>query len=196
MEADDLNKKIITVVSGLPRSGTSMMMKMLDAGGMEILSDELRKADEDNPKGYYEFEKVKELGKDASWMGQAEGKAVKIISALLEHLPGEFSYRIIFMRRKMEEILKSQNQMLIRRGEPADDIGDEEMEKLFKDHLQKVEEWLENQSNMKVKYIHYNEILNDPALYCEDITQFLGNTLNAEVMSNVVDKSLHRQREG
>ncbi len=196
MEADDLNKKIITVVSGLPRSGTSMMMKMLDAGGMEILSDELRKADEDNPKGYYEFEKIKELEKDASWMGQAAGKTVKIISALLEYLPGEFSYRIIFMRRKMEEILKSQNQMLIRRGEPADDVSDEEMGKLFNDHLQKVEAWLENQSNIEIKYIHYNEILNDPALYCKSINQFLGNTLDAEAMSNVVDKSLHRQREG
>ncbi len=196
METDDLNKKIITVVSGLPRSGTSMMMKMLDAGGMEILSDGLRKADEDNPKGYYEFEKVKELGKDASWMGQASGKAVKIISALLEYLPGEFSYRIIFMRRKMEEILKSQNQMLIRRGEPADDVSDEEMGKLFNDHLQKVEAWLENQSNIKIKYIHYNEILNDPALYCKSINQFLGDTVDAEAMSKVVDKSLHRQREG
>lgn len=196
IETDGLNKKIITVVSGLPRSGTSMMMKMLDAGGVEILSDGFREADEDNPKGYYEFEKVKELGKDASWMGQAAGKAVKIISALLKHLPGEFSYRIIFMRRKMEEILKSQNQMLIRRGEPAGDVSDEEMEKLFNNHLQKVEDWLENQSNVEIKYIHYNEILNDPVPYCKDITRFLGNTLNAEAMSNVVDKSLHRQREG
>ena len=123
MNGDDLNGKVITVVSGLPRSGTSMMMKMLDAGGMEILSDEVRKADEDNPKGYYEFEKVKELEKDASWMGQAAGKAVKIISALLMHLPEEYSYRIIFMRRKMEEILKSQEQMLIRRDEPTDDVS-------------------------------------------------------------------------
>ncbi|MEE8424050.1 MAG: sulfotransferase family protein, partial [Thermodesulfobacteriota bacterium] len=172
IETDGLNKKIITVVSGLPRSGTSMMMKMLDAGGVEILSDGFREADEDNPKGYYEFEKVKELGKDASWMGQAAGKAVKIISALLKHLPGEFSYRIIFMRRKMEEILKSQNQMLIRRGEPAGDVSDEEMEKLFNNHLQKVEDWLENQSNVEIKYIHYNEILNDPVPYCKDITRF------------------------
>ena len=141
------------------------------------------------------MKKIKELEKDASWMGQAVGKAVKIISALLEHLPEEFSYRIIFMRRKMEEILKSQNQMLIRRGEPTDDVSDEEMEKLFKDHLQKVEEWLGNQSNVEVKYIHYNEILNNPDPYCKDINRFLGDTLNAEAMSSVVDKSLHRQRE-
>lgn len=194
MNGDDLNEKVITVVSGLPRSGTSMMMKVLDAGGMEILSDETRKADEDNPKGYYEFEKVKELGKDALWMGQAAGKAVKIISALLMHLPEEYSYRIIFMRRKMEEILKSQKQMLIRRGEPTDDASDEEMEILFKDHLQKVETWLENQSNMEVIYIHYSDVLSDPVTNCKDINQFLGDTLNADTMSSVIDKSLYRQK--
>jgi len=131
-----MNKKIITIVSGLPRSGTSMMMKMLEAGGMEILKDEIRKADEDNPAGYYEFEKVKELKKDVSWLENAKGKSVKIISSLLEHLPEKYTYKIIFMHRNMEEILNSQRQMLFRRGEATNEVSDEKMGKMFLKHLQ------------------------------------------------------------
>ena len=123
-----------------------MMMRMLEAGGMRILKDEIRKADEDNPAGYYEFEKVKELKKDPSWLENAIGKAVKIISSLLEHLPERYTYKIIFMYRNMEEILNSQRQMLIRRGEPTDEVSDEKMGKMFLKHLQKIEERLNKQS--------------------------------------------------
>ena len=108
-------KEYVTVVSGLPRSGTSMMMKMLEAGGLPPLTDSLRVADDDNPKGYYEFERVKKMPEgDKSWVEDAQGKSVKVISALLEHLPPEYSYRVLFMQRKVEEILASQTQMLIR----------------------------------------------------------------------------------
>ena len=110
------NPDTIVVVSGLPRSGTSMMMQMLEAGGMDVLTDGRRTADEDNLKGYYEYEKVKALKTDNSWLPRAGGKAVKIISELLRHLPGTHTYRVIFMRRAMEEILASQDRMLIRRG--------------------------------------------------------------------------------
>ncbi len=190
-----MNKEIITIVSGLPRSGTSMMMKMLEAGGMEILTDKIRKADEDNPKGYYEFEKVKKLEKDALWLEDANGKAVKIITALLEHLPGKYTYKIIFMRRKMEEILGSQKQMLIRRENPTDEVSDEDMNIMFLKHIQKVEEWLEEQPNIDVIYIHYNEVLKDPSKYSERINKFLGNTLNTNNMISAVDKTLYRQRQ-
>lgn len=189
-----MNKKIITIVSGLPRSGTSMMMRILEAGGMRILKDEIRKADEDNPAGYYEFEKVKELKKDPSWLENAKGKAVKIISSLLEHLPERYTYKIIFMHRNMEEILNSQRQMLIRRGEPTDEVSDEKMGKMFLKHLQKIEERLNKQSNMDVLTIHYNKILNEPAKHSEIINRFLGNTLNTKNMTGVIDQALYHQR--
>jgi len=189
-----MNKKIITIVSGLPRSGTSMMMRILEAGGMRILKDEIRKADEDNPAGYYEFEKVKELKKDPSWLENAKGKAVKIISSLLEHLPERYTYKIIFMHRNMEEILNSQRQMLIRRGEPTDEVSDEKMGKMFLKHLQKIEERLNKQSNMDVLTVHYNEILKEPAKHGEIINRFLGNTLNTKNMTDVIDQTLYRQR--
>jgi hypothetical protein len=189
-----MNKKIIIIVSGLPRSGTSMMMRMLEAGGMRILKDEIRKADEDNPAGYYEFEKVKELKKDPSWLENAKGKAVKIISSLLEHLPERYTYKIIFMHRNMEEILNSQRQMLIRRGEPTDEVSDEKMGKMFLKQLQKIEERLNKQSNMDVLTVHYNEILKEPAKHGEIINRFLGNTLNTKNMTDVIDQTLYRQR--
>ena len=189
-----MNKKIIIIVSGLPRSGTSMMMRMLEAGGMRILKDEIRKADEDNPAGYYEFEKVKELKKDPSWLENAKGKAVKIISSLLEHLPERYIYKIIFIHRNMEEILDSQRQMLIRRGEPTDEVSDEKIGKMFLKHLQKIEERLNKQSNMDVLTIHYNEILKEPAKHGEIINRFLGNTLNTKNMTGVIDRTLYRQR--
>lgn len=189
-----MNNEIITIVSGLPRSGTSMVMKMLEAGGMGILKDEIRKADEDNPAGYYEFEKVKELKKDASWLENAKGKSVKIISSLLEQLPEKYTYKIIFLHRNMEEILNSQRQMLIRRGEPTDEVSDEKMGKMFLKHLQKTEKRLNKQSNMDVLTVHYNEILKKPAKHSEIINRFLGNTLNTKNMTGVIDQTLYHQR--
>jgi len=191
-----MNQEVITVVSGLPRSGTSMMMKMLEAGGMQPLVDNIRKADEDNPKGYYELEKVKELDKsdDKSWLADARGKVVKIISQLLRDLPANYTYKMIFMRRNMNEILASQKQMLVRRGEPTDRISDAELAGLFAKHLQNTEKWLQEQPNIDVLYVSYNEVLQDPAPYVKQVHEFLGSTLDAEGMLSVVDKSLHRQR--
>ena len=189
-----MSQEAITIVSGLPRSGTSMMMKMLEAGGVEILTDNLRTADQDNPKGYYELEVVKELPNNTAWLKEAPGKGVKIISQLLKELPPDYTYRIIFIRRKMEEILASQRQMLIRRGEPTDSIGDEKMAKMFKLHLMQVQSWLDKQSNIEVLYVHYSDVLENPAANVEKINRFLGYTLDVNEMMGVVDKSLHRQR--
>ncbi len=186
--------KTITIVSGLPRSGTSMMMKMLEAGGMQILTDNLRTADEDNPKGYYEFEAVKQLDESQDWLPAAQGKVVKIISQLLKPLPQGYEYKVIFMRRKMEEILASQKQMLIRRGEPTDAVSDETIAGLFQKHLSQIEAWLAEQSNFDVLYIHYSEAIDKPAEAAEQINEFLGGKLSIEKMNSVVDKSLHRQR--
>jgi len=185
---------VVTIVSGLPRSGTSMMMRMLEAGGMQVLIDGIRTADEDNPRGYYEFERVKQIEHDQSWLKDAKGKAVKMVSALLEHLPRDYTYKLIFMRRKMEEILASQKQMLIKRGDPANTVSPEKMKDLFRQHLRVVEAWIDQQPNIEVIYVSYNKILEDPVEQVKRVNQFLGNILNVENMVSVVDKTLYRQR--
>ncbi len=188
--------KTITIVSGLPRSGTSMMMQMLEAGGMAILTDGLREADADNPRGYYEFERLKQLPKgDHAWLEEAQGKAVKLIAALLEHLPPDHRYKVIFMRRRMAEILASQKRMLVRRGEDPDKTDDEELARLFEKHLRKVEAWLAAQPHVDVLDVDYNAVLADPAPHVRRINAFLGGFLDVAAMVAVVDARLYRNRE-
>ena len=191
-----IDPDLIAVVSGLPRSGTSLMMKMLDAGGLPPLTDHIRSADEDNPQGYYEFERVKKLKEDRDWLPDAKGKAVKVISALLTRLPAGYEYRVIFMRRNMSEILASQRQMLIRRGEPADSVNDADMGALFARHLQQVEAWLAGQPNMRVLYVNYNELVKAPLAHAQRVNEFLGGRLDVARMAGAVDPTLHRQRSG
>jgi hypothetical protein len=191
-----MDKETITIVSGLPRSGTSMMMKMLAAGGIEPLTDNIRAADDDNPKGYFELERVKQLETDKGWLPEARGKVVKLISALLKHLPAGYEYRVVFMRRRMLEILATQRQMLIRRGEKADSVPDEKMAAMFEKHLAQVENWLSSQPNIRTIYVSYNETLTDPSRQIARISDFLGGglDLDIEAMATVVDQALHRQR--
>jgi hypothetical protein len=188
--------EFITVVSGLPRSGTSMMMKMLEAGGLPPVTDELRAADEDNPKGYYEFERVKQMDQgDTGWVIDARGKVIKVISALLKHLPAGEQYRVVFVRRNMPEILASQRKMLIRRGEDPDKMDDAQMAMLFEKHLSQIDEWLRAQSNFRVLYVHYSEVLADPQPQIAKINDFLGGTLDATAMAKMVDPDLYRNRQ-
>jgi hypothetical protein len=189
-----MNNEVITIVTGLPRSGTSMMMKMLEAGGMQVLTDNVRAADADNPQGYYEFEAVKQIEHDKSWLPDARGKAVKMISELLRHLPPDYQYKVIFMRRKIEETLASQRQMLIRRRKPVDEISDEIMAGLFRRHLVRLEAWLKEQPKFEVMYVDYGEIIAKPARQAEKINQFLDARLDEEAMASVVDPSLYRQK--
>lgn len=189
-------KKVVTVVSGLPRSGTSMMMKMLEAGGIPPITDNLRTADKDNPKGYYEFERVKQLDKgDIAWVKDAEGKVVKVISQLLKYLPEGHEYRVVFMRRNMDEILASQKKMLINRGEDPNKAPDEEIASLFEKHLQNVMSWMRIQPNVQVLYIHYRDMLDNPEPHVEQLTRFLGDHLDANAMISVVDPTLYRNRK-
>jgi hypothetical protein len=189
-------KRPIIIVSGLPRSGTSMMMKILEAGGLEILTDHQRTADDDNPKGYYEFERVKQLPDgDTEWVAQAQGKVVKIISFLLQHLPTQYSYKIIFMRRNIAEILASQRQMLLRRGETAG-LEDQQMAETFQEHLKRVRVWLKNQTNMQVLYVDYNNLIKAPAGQIQSVYDFLEIPLDLQKMLAVPDASLYRQRKG
>lgn len=190
-----MNADTITVVSGLPRSGTSMMMRMLAAGGLPVLTDNQRAADDDNPLGYFEDERIKRLAKDNSWLGEARGKVIKVVSPLLKHLVPEYRYRIIFLQRDMAEVLKSQRQMLIRRGEPTDKISDEEMAAAYRKHLADVEAWLAKQPNMDVLYVKYREVVESPTEHAEMIARFLGDKLDTAKMAAAVDRNLYRNRK-
>ncbi len=184
----------IIIVSGLPRSGTSMMMKMLEAGGIPLLTDQIRQADEDNPKGYYEFERAKKLPDgDTAWLPEAQGKAVKIIAALLMELPSDYSYRVLFMRREIREVLASQSKMLERRGEEKS-VDDDTMAVLFQKHLQQVEAWMQSQPNLQYLDVDYNAMVRDPWPQIKAINRFLGGELDEEAMATVIDPQLYRQR--
>lgn len=187
--------KSIVVVSGLPRSGTSLMMQMLVAGGLEPLVDHIRTADDDNPKGYYEFERVKKLRDgDFAWLEQANGKVVKIISALLLYLPADHHYKVVFMRRALPEILASQKKMLENRGENPDSITDDEMGLLFTKHLQSVEQWFNTHPNVSRINIDYNALVKDPAPIIKEINRFFDDSLDLDKMTQMVDPSLYRLR--
>ncbi len=193
-DAGNEEKRAVVVVSGLPRSGTSMMMKMLEAGGMELVIDGIRTADDDNPKGYYEFERVKQLDKgDVAWVAEARGKAVKVISALLEHLPPGYEYKVLFMNRKMPEVLASQRKMLARRGEKSE-ISDEKLAQLLRKHVQQVKRWLAQQPNFEMLDLDYNAMLADPEPWAEKVNAFLGGGLDVQAMIEVVDPNLYRNR--
>ena len=184
----------ITIVSGLPRSGTSVLMKMLAAGGLPPLTDGIREADADNPGGYYEFEKVKQLERDTAWLESARGKAVKVISQLLDQLPLHKPYKIVFALRKMDEILASQQAMLARRGQPRDRVADAEMAAAFGRHLNAVQQWLAEHPQMEVLYVNYAAVLRDPLATSREIKDFLALPLDVQQMASVVDESLYRQR--
>ena len=185
----------ITIVSGLPRSGTSMMMRMLEAGGLPPLTDNLRTADLDNPQGYYEFERVKQLDRgDTAWLATAQNRTVKVISALLQHLPATYEYKVIFIERHMNEILASQRKMLAHRQEDSEDLTDAEMTALFEKHLREIHQWLAQQPNFHVLYIHYSDLISEPAAQSAQVNQFLGGGLDVNKMASVIDPSLYRNR--
>jgi len=191
---NDRNNDFITIVSGLPRSGTSMMMRMLEAGGMEIVTDNIRRADDDNPRGYFEYERVKKLKENPSCLDGCRGMAVKIISMLLFDLPSGRRYRVIFMQREMQEMLSSQRVMLQRLGKKGDDISDEKMAEKFEKHLRQVEAWIDKQDYLDVLYVRYNEVIEDAQKHAERVNEFLGKKLDVKKMVGVIEKSLYRQR--
>lgn len=186
---------VVTIVSGLPRSGTSMMMKMLEAGGMEVLTDQIRQADDDNPGGYYEFEVVKQLKEgNFIWLPEARGKVVKVIATLITHLPEDYVYQVVFMKRAMSEILASQRKMLLARGKDPNTVPDQDMHKIFEKHLSSVLSWMDNQPHLNYLTVNYNDLLLQPSDHIQRIRTFLGGKLDAIAMANVVDPQLYRQR--
>ena len=191
-----MEKDYVVVVSGLPRSGTSMMMKMLEAGGQEILTDNLREADANNPKGYYEFERVKDMKDgDLAWLSEAKGKVVKIVTGLIAYLPADYNYKVIFMQRDLTEILSSQKKMLGRLGKGDDNIPDDQMAKIYQEHLKQVRAWLFKQPNMEVLYVNYNMMIADPAESLNKVNALLGGNVDVSTMAAVVDKELYRERK-
>lgn len=170
------------------------MMQMLAAGGMPVLVDEERKADEDNPRGYYEYERVKESAEDPSWTDEAEGKAVKVVSLLLYELPLGHRYKVIFMTRRLEEILASQADMLKRRGVKENGPSNEEMRRHFETHLKKLERWFATRSDIEWIRCSYHAVLENPRREATAIARFLNKNLDVEAMVRCVDPGLHRHR--
>jgi len=188
--------EFITIVSGLPRSGTSMMMSALEAGGMELLVDGLREADMNNPKGYFEYERAKKLPKgDTQWLESASGKAVKIISALIEYLPSGFQYRLIFMERDLDEILASQRRMLQRMDKANDGVEEDEIRSSYQKHLAEVKSWIANQPWITTCYISYNDVLREPDRTFKKVAEFLNHRVDPGAMAAVVDRSLYREQK-
>jgi hypothetical protein len=188
-----VDKDFITVVSGLPRSGTSMMMRMLERGGVPILTDAVRKADEDNPLGFYEYEPVKRLDKDVSWLPAAYNKAIKIIYIFLYNLPRDHRFKVLFMRRSLDEVVAYQKVMLRRRHE-SDRMSDQQLMDSFNDQLQRLDIWIRHQENFAIQYLDYNDVVTEPARAAVEISRFLGLPLDTEAMIRAVEPSLHRNR--
>lgn len=189
-----MNPSFITVVSGLPRSGTSLMMQMLHAGGLPALTDGLRTADENNLRGYLEYEPVKRLRTDRSWLPQARGHVVKIIHLLLRDLllDGTLQYRIVFMQRPIEEVIASQHSMLQREGKSGADPA--VLKKAFESQLAQLQAWLVNQPGIDVLDMPYHRVIGQPQAVADDLAGFLGLPLNTAAMVQAVDPALHRQR--
>jgi LPS sulfotransferase NodH len=185
----------VTIVSGLPRSGTSLMMQMLSAGGIPALTDQVRAADEDNPRGYLEFERVKQIRQDKSWLNDATGKVVKMVHLLLYDLPQDRPYRVVFMRRNLDEVLASQRKMLARQGKAGAQIPEDQLRKVFEDQVQRVTSWIKSQPNMKSIEVTYHELIADPRGHAARLNDFLGGELNLDAMVAAVDPNLYRNRK-
>jgi hypothetical protein len=188
--------KPVYVVSGLPRSGTSMMMRMLEAGGIEPFSDGERAADVDNPEGYYELARVKDLEKDAdkSWVREARGRTLKVISFLLRHLPDENTYRIVYMRRHLDEVLRSQDKMLDRLGNAAPGADLEATKEAYRNDIVAARLYARKQRFMEMIEVHYAETVADPAATARAVNRFLGGFLDEAAMAAAVNEQLYRNR--
>jgi hypothetical protein len=184
----------VIVVSGLPRSGTSLAMQMIHAGGVEAVTDGQRASDEDNPRGYFEFERVKQLRNDRTWLDGAEGKVVKVIHLLLTELPDDRPYRVVFMQRDLGEVVRSQATMLARSGRAGGQLAPERLMAVYAQQLAAVDAWLAARPNFQVLKVPYAQMVADPATHAAAVNRFLGGTLDETGMRAAVDPSLHRNR--
>jgi hypothetical protein len=190
----NLPRDFVIIVSGLPRSGTSLMMQMLRAGGLPVLTDNLRTADDDNPYGYLEFERVKQIKRDKAWLDEAHGKAVKIIHLLLMELPSDHKYRVIFMRRDLNEVVQSQAKMLERSGRHGAKLPREKLMEAFQNQLNQVMAWLGTQPNVQTLELDYSVVVSDASTAACRVNVFLGGGLDETEMTRSVDPALYRNR--
>jgi hypothetical protein len=186
--------QIITIVSGLPRSGTSLMMQLLVAAGREALTDAKRPSDEDNPLGYFEFEKATGLAKDTAWLAQARGKVVKIVAHLLPHLPATQDYRIIFMERDLSEVIASQKTMLTRQGRRGAELEDEKLRETYIAQLQRIHAQLARRPEVQMLTVRYAELVVDPIREVSAIAEFLGKPFDDAAAVAAIRPELHRQK--
>jgi Sulfotransferase family len=184
----------VTIVSGLPRSGTSLMMQMLAAGGLQVLTDGRRLPDQHNPRGYFELEAVKHTRTDHSWLAQAEGKVVKVVHLLLSHLPDGRDYRVIFMQRDLLEVIASQRAMLQEQGRPSAPLADSKLAEVFGKQLAEVRQWCSQHPNFRVLYLQHRDVIEKPLTAAQQIATFLDGDLDPRRMAAAVEPNLYRQR--
>jgi hypothetical protein len=189
------SRDFATIVSGIPRSGTSLAMYMLQAAGIPPLTDGKRLADEHNPHGYFEYEAVKRLAADSSWVPLlARGKSLKVIYRLLRHLPSNIDYRVLFMERDLHEVAASQTAMLVARGDPAASQPEAKLIASMSSEVVSVKAWMEKQPNIRVLIVPYGALVDKPLVWASAISEFLGGGLDVAAMCSVVDPRLHRHR--
>ena len=189
---------MITIVSGLPRSGTSMMMQILKNGGISLLVDDIRQADSNNKKGYFEYEKVKSIKRDKTWFKEAEDKAIKIVSIHLTELPDEFNYKIIFMERDMHEIISSQNKMIKNLGNTAATFQNNSkiLSQIFTKQIENIKSSISSKNNIEIIYINYNETIKSPENNCIKIKNFLNDeNIDLSKMIDSIDNNLYREKK-
>jgi predicted AlkP superfamily phosphohydrolase/phosphomutase/tetratricopeptide (TPR) repeat protein len=192
---DTAIEETVVIVSGLPRSGTSMMMQMLAAGGFPVVTDEVRTADDSNPRGYYEFEKAKQLGRDNQWLKDIQGQAVKIVAQLLPNLAPKQSYRIIFMQRYLPDILASQREMLQKLGRQGSNLSEQKLARIFIQQLTQVKHQLNQCPDVNVLYVNYEDVLANPQAVAAQVNEFLGGNLNEATMTAAVAPQLRHQHQ-
>ena len=186
----------ITIVSGLPRSGTSVMMQMIAAGGLEPLIDGVRAPDPDNPRGYYEFERVKQIKSDKAWLHEAKGRVVKMVHLLLLDLPtlDGVNYSIVFMRRDLDEVLASQAAMLKRLGRPTAPLPPAQLKSIYLKQIEQVHAHIASRSDMRMIEVQYRDVVREPEKLAAVLDAFLGGSMNTPAMAAAVDPTLYRNK--
>lgn len=173
-----------------------MMMRLLEAGGLELVTDGRRPADDSNPMGYFEDERIKRLqAGDHEWLESATGKVAKVVSPLLEYLPTQRCYKLLFMLRSVEEIVASQRRMLRHGGQDAGAVADAELADVYRKHLRRIESWLAAQPHLDTMYVRYRDVIEAPEVNAIRIGRFLGRQLDHRAMVGIVDPGLYRARE-
>jgi hypothetical protein len=176
---------MIYIVSGLPRSGTSMMMKMLEAGGLPVLVDADNPSTDNHPGGRYEYKLARMMSKGANeWITDAKGKVVKILLHSLYNLPDTFQYKVVFMQRNIYEVIASQTKMGILSGNDY----------IYTNMILQFNHWLKSKTTIEILFVNYNDLMKQSAPIIANVADFIGQDLNTGKMAKVPKKKLYRNR--